>query len=298
MLFDRVRTTTKFIESDTSDAEATDTESLTTFGSDGFTVGSNVAVNTNTEKYVSWNFGAEAGSGSSNTDGSLTSTVLTTSASHFSIVSYTGTGSATTVGHSLGKVPDMILVKNRDQTDSWSVFCDTRRSDFETDFLVLNTDAAEVDDATMWNDTLPTSSVFSIGTNHAVNANTEKYIAYCFANTPGVCHAGSYIGNAAANGPYVDVGFKPSFIMIKIISTTGSWFMYDTARSVFNEVDDQLEANTTTAETTGSEEIDILSNGFKVRTSDSAINADTHFIIYLAMADIGGGGILPPIYGR
>ena len=299
MLFDRVRTATKFLESSSADAEATEAETLSTFDSDGFTLGNNVAVNTNTEDYVSWNWKAASGSGTTTSPaGSLASTSIVSSANSFSVVSYTGTGSATTVGHGLGKIPDMILIKNRDQNDSWSVFCDTRRSDFETDFLVLNTDAAESDDSTMWNDTLPTSSVFSIGTNHSVNANTEKYVAYCFANTRGVVHASSYVGNANDNGPLVFTGFKPSFVMIKQASDTGNWFMYDTVRSVFNVVDDQLEANTTTAETTGSEEIDILSNGFKVRTSDSAVNQDTHFFVYLAMGEIGGGGTLPPIYSR
>ena len=307
MLFDRVRTATKFLESSSADAEATEAETLSTFDSDGFTLGNNVAVNTNTEDYVSWNWKAASGSGTTTSPaGSLASTSIVSSANSFSVVSYTGTGSATTVGHGLGKIPDMIMVKNRDQDDSWAVLCNSGNPDvpdFATDFLVLNTDAALVDDATMWNDTLPTSSVFSIGTNHAVNASTEKYVAYCFANRPGVLHVGWYRGNGSSDGPYVDVGFKSSFLMIKAASSsTGSWFMYDTVRSVFNEVDDQLQADTTTAETTGSEEIDLLSNGFKIRTSDSGINeaaADFGgYYVYLAMADIGGGGTLPPVYSR
>ena len=299
MLFDRVRTTTKYIESDSTDAEATDTESLTTFGSDGFTVGDNVAVNTNTEDYVSWNWGAASGAGSTTSPaGDLASTSIVASAKHFSTVSYTGTGSATTVGHGLGGAAEMIIVKNRDAADAWQVYHSGVASDAETDYLVLNTTAAVVDNADRWNDTAPTASVFSIGNGAEVNTNTEDYIAYCFRSIAGVCAVGSYTGNGNADGPLICTGFKPRFILIKISSSTGSWFMYDTVRSSSNEVDDQLLAEATTVETTGSEEIDILAEGFKIRNTDSGTNTSSATYVYLAMADIGGGGKLPPIYGE
>ena len=150
----------------------------------------------------------------------------------------------------------------------------------------------------MWNDTAPTSSVFSIGTNSCVNASSENYIAYCFKSVIGVCHIGSFTGNGSADGPYVVTSFKPSFLMIKASSSTGNWVIYDTTRSPINEVDDQLLANSNAAETTGSEELDILANGFKIRTSDGDINTSSGNYIYIAMADIGGNGTLPPMYGR
>jgi len=299
MLFDRIRTATKFIESDTVDAEDTDAESLTTFGSDGFTLGNNVAVNTNSEDYISWNWKTITGSGSTTSPaGSLASTSLVAAANNFSIVSYTGTGSATNTGHGLGSAPEAIIVKNRSQGDAWAVYHSGISSDAETDYLVLNTTAAAVDDDTMWNDTAPTSSVFSIGTNSCVNASSENYIAYCFKSVIGVCHIGSFTGNGSADGPYVVTSFKPSFLMIKTSSSTGNWVIYDTTRSPINEVDDQLLANSNAAETTGSEELDILANGFKIRTSDGDINTSSGNYIYIAMADIGGNGTLPPMYGR
>ena len=300
MLFDRIRTATKFIESDTTDAEATDAESLTTFGSDGFTVGNNAAVNTNSENYISWNWGTTAGSGSTTSPaGSLASTSLVADANHFSVVSYTGTGSATTTGHGLGGVAEMIMVKNRDAADGWRVYHSGVASDPQTDYMILNDTTAATDDNTVWNDTAPTSSVFSIGTADAVNTNTEKYIAYCFRSIGGVCKVGSFIGNGDnADGPVINTDFKPRFVMVKKSSATGNWLMYDTGRSSVNEVDDQLLANTNAAETTGSEELDILANGFKVRTDDSDINSSSATYVYLAMANIGGGGTLPPIYGH
>ena len=164
--------------------------------------------------------------------------------------------------------------------------------------MILNDTTAATDDNTPWNDTAPTSSVFSIGTADAVNTNTEKYIAYCFRSIRGVCKVGSFIGNGSADGPVINTDFKPRFVMVKKSSATGNWLMYDTGRSSVNEVDDQLLANTNAAETTGSEELDILASGFKVRTDDSDINSSIASYVYLAMANIGGGGTLPPIYGR
>lgn len=299
MLFDRVRTATKYIESDTTDAEATDTESLTTFGSDGFTVGDNVAVNTNTEDYISWNWGAASGAGSTTSPaGDLASTSIVASAKHFSTVSYTGTGSATTVGHGLGGAAEMIIVKNRDAADAWQVYHSGVASDAETDYLVLNTTAAVADNADRWNDTAPTSSVFSIGNGVEVNTNTEDYIAYCFRSVAGVCAVGSYIGNGNANGPLIFTGFKPRFFLYRNISIVTDWNIRDTARDTENPNTLDLAPNSTVVEPIGAGDIDVLSNGFKIRSDGGGLNGSSNIIVYLAMADIGGGGSLPPIYGE
>jgi hypothetical protein len=173
-----------------------------------------VTVNGTGNTYVAWNWKAN-GAGVSNTDGTITSTVSANTDSGFSIVTYTGTGSAATVGHGLGAVPRMIIVKNRDQADAWQVYHAANTANPETDYLVLNTTAATADAADRWNDTLPTSTVFSIGNGVEVNTNTEDYVAYVFAAIPGYSAFGSYTGNGSADGPFVYTGFSPAFMLLK-----------------------------------------------------------------------------------
>ena len=148
------------------------------------------------------------------------------------------------------------------------------------------------------NSTLPSSTVFKMGDNAEINPSSKSVLFYAFRSIPGVCVVSSYTGNGNAGGPYISTGFLPRWIMIKQSSSTGSWQIYDTARSPFNEVDDQLLADSAAAETTGSEELDILADGFKIKTTDSGVNASGNLYIYLAMADIGGNGTLPPIYSQ
>ena len=299
MLFDASRGVTKYISSDTTAASATDTESLSTFDSDGFTVGNNVAVNTNTEDYVAFCLKA-GGAGSSNTDGSI-NTTKTSVATHggFSINTYTGTGANATVGHGLSSEPQMIITKNLTDTDAWAVYHSSNTSAPETEYLVLNTNAATDDLATYWNDTAPTSSVFSIGSVTNTNGSSDSMVAYCFARTPGLIGIGSYIGNANTDGPYVVVndgasGFKPAILITKGASSAGSWIINDASRSPSNVVNDHILADSNAVEATStSNNYDFTANGFKVRSSNGDCNNSGSTIIYLAFAEnpFGGSGV-------
>jgi hypothetical protein len=285
ILTDVVRGVTKYISSNSTAVEATNTEALSTFDTDGFTVGNLDAVNTNTENYVSWNWLA-GGTGSSNEDGSISSTVTVADAGHLSIGTYVGSGANATIGHGLGGVPEMIIVKNRDQT-----------GDPETDVLYLNLTLAVQDSPFFWNDTAPTTSVFSIGTGVAVNTLNENYVFYTFRSVPGVCKVGSYVGNLNADGPYIDIGFTPRWFMLKVIDGTNNWGIYDSARNTFNVTNRHLNANGSDVEDT-TYSLDFLSNAIKIRGAFQFFNDTGKTYLYIAMADIGGNGALPPIYGR
>jgi len=300
VLVDRVRGVGEVLHSNEAAAEATEPNTVQRFLQRGVQVGSDVQVNTATESYVLWQWliGDSATTGTVNNDGSIPSTVIAADAGHFSVGTYTGQTAAGTVGHGLGGAAEMVIVWDKGAANSIAVYHVGAASDAETDYLLLNQTDAATDNATFWNDTAPTSSVFSVGTGNNTNGNGRPKSFLAFRSVPAVCKAGSYIGNGNAAGPYIDLGFKPSWVMIKKTSGTGSWHLYDTARSLINEVDDQLLADSSAAETTGSEELDILSDGFKIRTADAGVNTSAGTYIYLAMADIGGNGTLPPIYGR
>jgi len=246
------------------------------------------SMNTNSDNYVMWHWKAN-GSGSSNEDGSIntTATSVNTTAG-FSISTYTGTGSTATVGHGLGVVPSVIIIKNRGQTDDWAVYS---RGD-ATDYLELNTNSyspiASTDDNTYWNDTAPTSSVFTIGTAHSVNASSETYVAYCFANVEGFFKSGTYTGNGEAeNGPVVYTGFSPALVIVKEVSSAGgSWFMWDNKREVGNVKDAVVWADYSNAETShATYEIDVLSNGFKLRGDNGGTNQNGETMLYMAWAE-------------
>jgi len=280
-LYDAVRGVQKELQSNSALAETTQSTGLTSFDSTGFTVGGRLSGSGN--NYTSWNWKAN-GAGVSNTAGTITSTVSVNTTSGFSIVTYTGTGSAATVGHGLGAVPRMIIVKNRDAADAWQVYHAANTANPETDYLVLNTTAATADAADRWNDTLPTSTVFSIGDGVEVNTNTEDYVAYVFAQIAGYSAFGSYTGNGSADGPFVYTGFRPRWIMIKRSDTANSWMMLDTARTTSNPMGEYLYAEQNAA---GSyfAEADFLSSGFKLRVSSNAMNASGGTYIYMAFAE-------------
>ena len=266
-VFDAVRGATEVIHSDATAAEVTDADTLTSFDSDGFALGADVKVNTNTEKYVSWNWKESATSG-------------------FDIVSYTGNGTDDTdISHNLSAVPKMIIVKNRDAADSWQVYHHKNTSAPETDYLVLDTTAATVDAADRWSDEAPTSSVFTLGDGDEVNTNTENYIAYCFAEKQGFSKFGSYTGNGNADGPFVYTGFRPAWVMIKGISSSGDgWFIYDNKRLGYNPDNNYIYADDAAVESTA-DNIDILSNGFKVIRYSSAFNTSGGVFTYAAFAE-------------
>ena len=257
---------------------------LTSFNSDGFTLDSGADSNASGATGVGWSWKAgnlSNGTGVSNTDGSITSTVSANTTSGFSIVSYTGTGANATVGHGLGVAPKMIIVKNEDASVNWLVYHDSIPA---TNTLILNTTAASASD-NAWNSTDPTPNVFYIGVTGSGNGSGQGLIAYCFADIQGFSKMGSYTGNGNANGPFIYTGFKPAFVMVKASSVTGNWVMSDNKRSVFNRVQNTLYANVADAELTDGVYFDLLSNGFKIKDASSANNTSGATYVYMAFAE-------------
>jgi hypothetical protein len=294
-LFDAVRGTgvTKGLRSNTTADEGMANESydaLSSFDSDGFTITGtafgSLYQDRSSADYVAWNWKAN-GSGSSNTDGDIDSTVSANVDAGFSIVSYTGSGTGgDTVGHGLSKAPEMIIVKTRNDVEDWGVYHASNTSEPETDRLKLNSTVATADNAGFWNDTAPTSSVFTVGTANTTNWSTKTYIAYCFHSVDGYSKVGSYEGNDSTDGTFVYTGFRPAFIMFKSVDTGDSWVITDTDRDTSNDgVTQKLYPNGSFEEQTASNFIvDHLSNGFKLRqTSNQINNASTY--IYLAFAE-------------
>jgi len=284
-LYDSVRGTTNDLVSNSDAAATTQAQGLTAFNSNGFTVGTLAKLNTNSATYVGWQWRAGEGTSSSNTNGTIPSTVSVNATAGFSIVTYTGTGVNGTVGHGLGVAPSMIILKQRNGTPAWVVYHSQNTSAPETDYLVLNTQAATVDLNTVWNDTAPTSSVFSIGTASGVNTSSGLYLAYCWAQIAGFSAFGSYTGNGSNDGPFVYTGFRPKFVMIKRRDSADSWRLFDSFRnSSFNGGVGILYAEVNTAEDQNVNQIDILSNGFKARSS-AWTSVNTGSYTYMAFAE-------------
>jgi len=282
VVIDSVRGVLKRIRPDQTDAEDTLANSLTAFGSDGFTLGSAQEVNDNSDTYASWNWLGANGT-TANTDGSITSTVSVNTTSGFSIVSWTGNATAgATVGHGLGVTPKVIILKGTDQTDGWFV----QHQDLgATKFLRLQDTNTVTTQTNVWNDTAPTSNVFSVGNGSGTNGNGNQFITYCFAEKKGFSKFGSYTGNGNADGTFVYTGFKPAWVMIKASSTAQSWQMSDNKRDTFNAVDHRLRPNESGAESTSPEWIDFCSNGFKLRNNDVAWNGSGQTYIFMAFAE-------------
>ena len=302
-LYDSVRGagSSKGIYSNTNEAEGTNSafQNLTSFNSDGFSLGSTSntnVINTNSQNHVSWNW--KAGTSFTNDAsatgiGTIDSTGSVNTDAGFSIVSYTGNGSAgATIFHGLGATPAMILQKIRSGTGNWLVYHHKNTSAPATEFVRLNETTATNDELTIWNDTAPTSSVFSVGTESTINGSGNTCVAYCFAEKQGYSKFGSYTGNGNADGTFVYTGFKPSFILRKRTDTTSAWLIQDNKRDGINRAvtnslpTDQnvLRANDSSAEEFNNE-LDILSNGFKLRATDAFGNASGGTYIYMAFAE-------------
>jgi hypothetical protein len=280
-LYDAVRGVQKQLESNTTTVETTETTGLTAFGTDGFTVGALAQLNTSSATYVAWNWNG-GGSNATNTSGTITSTVRANTTAGFSIVTYTGTSANATVGHGLGAAPSMIIIHARTgAVRVWPVYHVSRGPG---GYGYLNQTNAWNTDTTGFNNTSPTSTVFSLGNNTDLN-DGSNFVAYCFAPVAGYSAFGSYTGNASADGPFIYTGFRPEFIMIKASSSTGDWVMEDAARSPYNVSTNYLVANASTAEQTG-QLLDFVSNGFKIRVAVSgAMNSSGVTYIYAAFAE-------------
>jgi len=259
---------------------------IASFDNDGFTLGtSGSGPNDNTRTYVTWAWKANGGTTSTNTTGTISSTVQANTNSGFSIVTYTGTGTAATIGHGLGKAPEWIIVKNRDQADDWAIY---HIFNGNTHYATLNSGAGKSDN-TYWNDTTPTTSVFSVGTDHKVNASTEKYVAYCWAGVEGFSSFGGWTtASDDVKGPFIHCGFRPKFLMIKMMQTGDGWGMLDSVRNTYNPRNTLIFANNTNANGTSTTyDVDFLSTGFQVTTSNAQHNNTGYDpYIYMAFADV------------
>ena len=291
-LYDAVRGVTKRIYSDLTNAEDTNTAGLTAFGTDGFTVGTGGAVNGSSKTYVAWNWKAN-GASSSNADGTITSTVSANTTAGFSIVKYTGTGANATIGHGLGVAPKVIIVKNLESSYEWIIGhadLDTNQTGFSDNwyFNGFGTGPGNQNATASWNSTSPTNSVFSLHSSATyMNASGESNIAYCFAEKTGFSKFGKYIGNGSTDGTFVYTGFKPAFVMLKYALPTsgvGNWGIHDGVRDIDNPVKKGLLANTNAAEDTH-DFMDMLSNGFKLKSTSSNRNESGSTYVYMAFAE-------------
>jgi|TARA_R100001079_G_scaffold3188_1_gene2344 hypothetical protein len=293
-LQDAVRGATKNLKSSGNGAEETTSNTVKSFDSDGFTLGIDNAINGSSDAMVSWNWKAN-GSGSANTNGTINTTVSVNTTAGFSIVSYTSNGSASqTVGHGLGVVPNMIISKNRDTSGStygkWVVYSSFLPT--ANDKKLLLNETATASTTNEWGDADPTTSVYSVHTSGdgSTNHTSDKIIAYCFANVQGFSKCATYVGNGNADGTFVYCGFRPAWVMIKNTSSSNDWIIFDIKRDTLapnNPVGRKsLEANDSAAEVTRTtKDMDYLSNGFKIRTSDGTQNTSGETYFFMAFAE-------------
>jgi hypothetical protein len=290
LVWDAVRGTNLNLTTNNTGAEenavtGTGNGGIGTSASDGFTIvaGTSTADNLNAlspaSTYVAWAWKAN-GSGSTNTAGSITSTVSANTTSGFSIVTWTGNSANATIGHGLGVAPSMVIIKYRGTTDNWYVY----NANVGTDkYLVLNATDAAATNTSIWQNTAPTSTVFSIGSGN----NNSTIVAYCFAPIAGYSAFGSYTGNSSTDGPFVFCGFRPRYIMWKRTDVANDWVIVDAVRSAYNQTANVLYANVSDAENTAGtgNSCDILSNGFKLRQTNQGSNANGGTYIYAAFAE-------------
>lgn len=276
-VWDSVRGANASLQTSTTNAEGS--SHIDSFDSDGFTLDAAIQ-NTSGETFVAWNWLADNTSGSSNSDGSITSSVSANTTSGFSVVTYTGTGANASVGHGLGAAPTMIFVKKRSAAGGdWVVSGDNVEW---TKYLYLNSTQAR-NTNNFFQDTAPTSSVFTLSSDGGVNQSSTTFVAYCFVEKKGYSKFGSYTGNGNTDGTFIYTGFKPAFILVKDTGSTNGWYMFDSKRSSYNGEGARLEANSNSAELTNNN-FDILSNGFKNRLSGTGSNGSGSNYIYMAFA--------------
>ena len=270
--FDSVRGVTKTLQTDRDIAEGTVASMLTAFGSDGFTTGDHSSMNDNNVKYASWSW--KAGTAFSNdasatSIGTIDSSGSVNDTAGFSIVIRTGTGSAGTIKHGLSTVPKMIITKMRNDAESWGVYNVIIGN---TKYLKLDSTEAEDSSSGVWNDTTPTTSVFSVGNSALVNGSSKTYVDYVFSEIKGYSKFGKYIGNGNADGTFAFLGFKPAFVMVRDPGNAENWLMYDNKRPGYNLNNNHFFANASDVETASSANtMDLLSTGFKVRSSNNGL---------------------------
>ena len=279
-VFDIIRGATVEMFTDLTDGESSDAQSLKSFDSDGFTLGTDGATNGSSDTYVAWNWLA-SNTTASNTDGSITSTVSANTTSGFSIVSYTGTGANATVGHGLGVAPNVIITKKRNGTVQWN-FQNSMRG--YNEYMALNsTEPSQATGGAIISSV--SSTTYSCDGNDVVNANSGTYVSYCFAEKQGFSKFGSYVGNGNADGTFVYTGFKPAFVIVKRSDVANNWLLCDNKRNSFNVVSNAVFPDVSDAEATSTDRFDFLSNGFKIRTTSGLSNTSGGTYIYMAFAE-------------
>ena len=278
-IFDSVRGVQNFIRSSTTGAEATNSNSLTAFGTDGFSIGTESAVNDNSDSFVSWNWLGANGT-ASNSDGSITSTVSANTTAGFSICAWNGNSG--TVGHGLGVKPALIIIKSRQTSNNWVVLHNSLTGGMDTNGIVLNDTAAETSGGSGMAE--PTSSVFTITAGLAANDNN---IGYLFTEKKGYSKFGKYTGNGSTDGTFIYTGFKPAFIIMKSSSHAVNWKVHDNKRdSINNGSGASLSPNENSAEDDNTAyDIDLLSNGFKQKNNNANMNSNTYVYTYWAFAE-------------
>jgi len=302
-LVDSTRGSSFALMSDSTAVEDEDANRVQAFQTNGFQVGTASTVNQDTITNVAWQWKANGGTTTTNDAsatgiGTIDSVYQANTTAGFSIVTYTGTTSAGSIAHGLGAVPKMIIVKNRqDGAENWAVQSPTA-SDPWTDYMYLDLPNALDDNAGLWNDTAPTSTVFTIGTSGVVS-QAENHVAYCFAEKQGYSKIGSYVGNSNADGTFVYTGFKPAWIMIKHTGSFGgdqqyaTWGIWDNKRATSNVVTQATMLTANNAYVEGNRgnnssstlvALDMLSNGFKIRNTSYEVNQSGTYI-YMAFAE-------------
>ena len=268
-VYDTVRGTQKHLRPNLNSLEGSNsgTDGVTAFGSNGFTVGANTGSNEDGTTYVGWGWKKTADAG-------------------FDIVTATGNATAKTISHSLSAVPHLMIAKEKSgSVNDWTVYHHKNTAAPETDSLILNETNVTADQNTHWNDTAPTSSVFTVGTGSVVNRNSSTYVYYLFSEKKGFSRFGSYPGNGNANGTFVYTGFKPAFVLLRRTDAARDWLLHDSKRSPFNQAVAKILKPNTTAADSDTGNIDILSNGFKLLSTGSNSNASGGTYIYIAFAE-------------
>ena len=295
-LYDSSRGTGKRLIPSSSAAEDS-RDGVTAFNSDGFTTNYSDA-NTSSATYVAWQWKANGGTRTTNTESGNNPAggYQASTTAGFSIVDYTGTGSAGTMAHGLGVEPKVMIVKNRDATTDWAVYHRNASATGNDSYLELNTTDASATAGSVWNDTSPTSSVFTVGTNTKTNTDGEKYIAYCFTDIQGYSKYGNYEGNNNSDGPFLYTGFQPALFIVKNVDSTAAWRLYSNKISNhngLNDLDRVFYPNANDEESGTGHVVDFLSNGIKIRGDNEDVN-DAESYIYMAWAEhpfVSSGGV-------
>ena len=289
VLADSTRGVTKWLFSNSTTAEGTTTARLKSFDTNGFTLGDTGSTNQNGANFVAWQWKANGGTTSSNTDGTITTTTQANGTAGFSIATWTGNGTnGATIGHGNGGIPNGYIVKRLDATSDWGVgggYTGNVWVGGTSAVMHLNTTGA-VSEAynNYWGSSFPNSQILPLSQNAEINASGGSYVGYFFRNIQGYSKLGKYVGNGNANGPFIYTGFKPAFVMIKRSDGVTNWRMFDNKRSGFNGDTSQLYPNLSNAEDSAGDQLELLSNGFKNRTVSGDQNGSGSNYIYMAFA--------------